>query len=312
MPLSSHDILAAIDLGSNSFHMLIAKVDEFGGLEKIDSLRESVRLGEGLTKEKRLTSAIQQRGLKCLERFQERIAELPQGAVRIAGTNTLRKAKNAQEFIDKAQKILGHPIEIISGSEEARLIYMGVDHGHDTQEDKRLVIDIGGGSTELIVGEKSKLLITESLPLGCVSSSFDFFQGGTLTQERFTKATIHAKLHILPVFEPIIQANWLHVIGCSGTIKAIRRIVQKHHWCDTGITLSSLHTLRQEMIQAEHISNLSLKALRDTRRPVLAGGLAILIGLFEMFGLQHMEVSKQALREGLLYDLIEQLKQEEP
>lgn len=298
------DTLAAIDLGSNSFHMLIAQLNGYGGLEKIDSMRESIRLGQGLTRKKMISEEAQNRALKCLIRFQHRIAQLPVGSVRIAGTNTLRRAKNAQEFIDKAEQILGHPIEIISGREEARLIYLGVANGQESLSGKRLVIDIGGGSTELILGEENELEITESLVLGCVSLSLKYFPDGSLSAHQMEEAITHAKLSILPVFQPIIQNGWTHALGCSGTIKAIRRIVQKQQWCKTGITLPALYKLRDEMLQFEHVNELSFASLKEERRPVLPGGLAILIALFEMFGIQHMEVSKQALREGLLYDLL--------
>ena len=300
----THETLASVDLGSNSFHMLVAKVDADGRLSKIDSLRESVRLGGGLTEDKLLTDEVQERGLQALKKFRQRLEALPQGSVRVAGTNTLRKARNASEFIKKATEVLGHPIEVISGREEARLIYLGVANGHSTQSGKRLIIDIGGGSTEMILGEGMDMELTESVSTGCVELSKRYFDDGQLTFERFERASLSAKLSILPVSQRLIQSTWEHTIGCSGTIKAIRRIVLERGWSPSGITLDSLYALRREMIKAGHVDKLSFESLKKSRRPVLAGGLADLIAVFEMLQIEEMEVSKQALREGLLYDLI--------
>lgn len=300
--------LASIDLGSNSFHLLVAKVNEFGELEKLDSLRESVRLGEGLTYDKMLTPEVQEKALRCLELFRQRIDSLPADSVRVAGTNTLRRAHNTPEFLLRAKQALGRPIEVISGHEEARLIYLGVANGHETTEGKRFVIDIGGGSTELILGEGDELHVIESLELGCVTLSKKYFSDGVLTHDRFERAITQAKLAIFPVYYSVAQMGWSHVIGCSGTIKGIRKVIQKQGWSKSGITLEALHSLRDGMVRMGHIDELEYKSLKEERKPVLAGGLSALIALFEIFQIEHMNVSKQALREGLLYDLIGRLE----
>jgi exopolyphosphatase/guanosine-5'-triphosphate,3'-diphosphate pyrophosphatase len=298
------ETFASVDLGSNSFHMLVANVTPDGGLSKIDSLRDSVRLGEGLTADKFLTEEAQERALTCLGRFQQRLQSLPRGAVRVVGTNTLRMAKNASLFLRKAERVLGHPIEVISGHEEARLIYLGVLHGQDAREGKRLVVDIGGGSTEVILGEGADLSLVESFSFGCVSLSRTFFPGGVITPQAFWRGIVEAKRALLPFCQRLALMGWDHAIGCSGTIKAIRRIVRAEGWSDIGITRDALYKLKEAMIAAGHVDALSFSAMKESRRTVLAGGLCALLAIFEMFDLQRMDVSKQALREGLLYDLL--------
>ncbi|MBT8120920.1 MAG: exopolyphosphatase [Gammaproteobacteria bacterium] len=298
--------VAAVDLGSNSFHMIVARLEETGTLSIIDKLREPVRLGGGLGKDGMLSREACDRALGCLEQFGQRIRELPQGDVRIVGTNTLRVATNAAEFTQEAQQLLGHPIEIVSGREEARLIYLGVAHGRATREGKRLVVDIGGGSTELIIGEGMDSMLRESMYTGCVSASKQYFGDGAITAKRMTKAIINAELKFYPVAKDFRAGNdrWEEAVGCSGTIKAIRNIAQAEGWCDTGITLDSLYQMRNKMVKQGHIDKLRLEGLKDDRAPVLPGGLAVLIAVFETLGIEQMRVSEQALREGLLYDLV--------
>ena len=261
--------VAAVDLGSNSFHMIVARLEETGTLSIIDKLRESVRLGGGLGKDGMLSREACDRALGCLEQFGQRIRELPQGDVRIVGTNTLRVATNAEEFTREAQQLLGHPIEIVSGREEARLIYLGVAHGRATREGKRLVVDIGGGSTELIIGEGMDSMLRESMYTGCVSASKQYFGDGAITAKRMTKAIINAELKFYPVAKDFRAGNdrWEEAVGCSGTIKAIRNIAQAEGWCDTGITLDSLYQMRSKMVKQGHIDKLRLEGLKDDRAP---------------------------------------------
>lgn len=301
---SQPDVVAAIDLGSNSFHMIVARLDDSGTLSIIDRLREPVRLGGGLTKKGKLHPDARKRGLETLQRFSQRLRSLPPGAVRVVGTNTLRVASNAARFVEDAEKLLGHQIEIIAGREEARLIYLGVAHGRETREGKRLVVDIGGGSTELIIGEGLQSRSRESLLAGCVSASKRFFSDGGISLEQMKCAVMEARLTIYPVASRFWADNWEEAIGCSGTIKAIRNIAHAEGWCDSGVTRQSLYRLRDTMIDAGHIDKLELETLDDDRKPVLPGGLAVLIGVFETLDIDEMRVSEQSLREGLLYDLV--------
>ena len=298
--------VAAVDLGSNSFHMIVARLEETGTLSIIDRLREPVRLGGGLKRNGQLSRKACNRALDCLEQFGQRIRNLPQGDVRIVGTNTLRVATNAEQFSQQAQLMLGHPIEVISGREEARLIYLGVAHGRATREGRRLVVDIGGGSTELIIGEGMESMLRESMYTGCVSASKRYFNDGKITEKRMTSAIINAELKFYPVAKDFRagKGQWEEAVGCSGTIKSIRNIAQAEGWCDTGITLESLYKMRNKMIRQGRVDKLKLEGLKENRAPVLPGGLAVLIAVFETLGIEQMRVSEQALREGLLYDLI--------
>jgi exopolyphosphatase/guanosine-5'-triphosphate,3'-diphosphate pyrophosphatase len=298
--------VAAVDLGSNSFHMIVARLEEAGNLSIIDRLREPVRLGGGLKSNGKLSRKARNRALGCLEQFGQRIRNLPQGDVRIVGTNTMRVATNAEEFAQEAQQLLGHPIEIVSGREEARLIYLGVAHGRATREGKRLVVDIGGGSTELIIGEGKDSILRESMYTGCVSASKQFFGDGVITEKQMTNAIINAELKFYPVAKYFRagKGEWEEAVGCSGTIKSIRNIAQAEGWCDSGITLESLYKMRSKLVKQGHIEKLKLEGLKEDRAPVLPGGLAVLIAVFETIGIEQMRVSGQALREGLLYDLV--------
>ncbi len=298
------ETVAAIDLGSNSFHMIVARLEESGTLSIIDRLRENVRLGGGLDKNGIINESAQKRAFECLETFAQRIRELPQSAVRVAGTNTLRVAENARSFVENAENILNHPIEIIAGREEARLIYLGVAHGLATKEGKRLVIDIGGGSTEFIVGRGMMPLRRESLYTGCVSASKRFFDDGKITKAAMRAAETEAALILFPQAADFKAGQWEEAIGCSGTIKAIASIVNEEGWCLDGISYKSLQKLRSALINAKHINKLKLAGLSDSRKPVIAGGLSVLLAIFKTLNIEQMQVSDQSMREGLLYDLV--------
>ena len=300
--------VAAIDLGSNSFHMIVAKLDESGTLSVIDRLRETVRLGGGLKDNGKLSKESMERALGCTERFGQRIRALPRGDVRIVGTNTLRVARNAESFLRAAEENFGHPIEVVSGREEARLIYLGVAHGRAARTGKRLVADIGGGSTELIVGEGIESERRESLYTGCVSASRAYFDDGGITQKRMTRAIIDSELVIYPVARYMRAGNWEEAVGCSGTIKSIRNIVHAEGWCESGITLDALYRLQNKMVKQGSVEKLKLETLKPDRAPVLPGGVAILTAIFETLGIAQMRVSDHALREGLLYDLVGRLQ----
>jgi exopolyphosphatase/guanosine-5'-triphosphate,3'-diphosphate pyrophosphatase len=298
------ETVAAIDLGSNSFHMIVARLEESGTLSVIDRLRENVRLGGGLDNKGKINEAAQERAFECLETFAQRIRDLPQSAVRVAGTNTLRVAKNSRAFVEQAEEILNHPIEIIAGREEARLIYLGVAHGLATKEGKRLVVDIGGGSTEFIIGRGMKPLRRESLYTGCVSSSRRFFNNGEISKKAMKAAVLEASLTLFPQAPDFKAGRWEEAIGCSGTIKAIANIVHEEGWCVDGISYKSLQKLQDALIDAGHEDNLKLAGLSESRKPVIAGGLSVLLAIFKTLNIEHMHVSDQSMREGLLYDLV--------
>ncbi|MCK6545389.1 exopolyphosphatase [Myxococcota bacterium] len=303
------DTVAGVDLGSNSFHMIVARVDE-GQLHLLDRMRERVRLASGLDADRRLTEEAAQRALACLERFGQRVRELPQGAVRAAGTNTLRQAKNSAEFLERAEKALGHPIEVISGREEARLIYLGVAQSVPDEDGRRLVVDIGGGSTECIIGEGFDTLSTESLYMGCVSYSQRFFANGALKKEDFRKAEISALLELQSIERRYRALGWQSSFGSSGTILAVADILRLNGW-STGITKKGLKKLKKEMILAGHVSKLQLPGLDPERASVLPGGVAILGAIVKALRVDVMEPATGALREGLLYDLLGRIRHED-
>lgn len=304
------EVLAAVDLGSNSFHMLIARVVQ-GELHILDRMRETVRLAAGLDENKRITKEARDRALLCLQRFGQRVAELPQGSVRAVGTNTLRRAANARGFLRRAREALGHPIEVLPGREEARLIYLGVAHDISDDAGRRLVVDIGGGSTECILGERFEPLLTDSLHMGCVSFSNEFFPGGSLDRERFRAAEIGARLEMQSIERSYRAEGWDEAVGSSGTINAIAEILRLSGWEKGSVTRDGLRRLRKAMVAAGHVSRLELPGLAPDRVPVLAGGVAILTAIFDSLGVEEMRTSSFALREGLLYDLLGRIRHED-
>jgi len=307
---SNRETIAAVDLGSNSFHMIVARLRD-DQLQVIDKLREPVRFAAGLDAYDRLDAAAYTRALDCLERFGQRLREIPAGAVRVVGTNTLRRAHETSDFIDTAQQALGHPIEIISGIEEARLIYLGVSHSLTQTGKRRLVIDIGGGSTELIIGDGFESRYLESLYMGCVQMSQRYFADGKVSKSRMREAMIYARLELRPVAAEFRRRGWDDVTGASGTIKAVREVVISNGWSEHGITPDALRKLRKALVTAGDVESVELKGLQDVRRPVFAGGVAVLSALFDGLQIELMQVSQGALREGLLYDLVGRIRHED-
>lgn len=303
------DILAAVDLGSNSFHMIIARVAA-GQLHTLDRLREMVQLGAGLDNQNHLNGAVQQRAIECLQRFGQRLRGMPLGSVRAVGTNTLRQAHNAKEFLSAAQQALGHPIEIIGGGEEARLIYLGVAHSLAADNGRRLVIDIGGGSTEFIIGVHFESLHVESLEMGCVSSSLRHFPNGIISRTNMQRAEIAAQQELQSIAARYRTIGWKTCIGASGTINAILDVVRANNWGEN-ITHASLRKLRKLLITAGDVKTLNLPGLRSERATVFPGGVAILLAAFESLGIESMTTSDGALREGLLYDLLGRIRHED-
>ena len=309
-PSLESPLLAAIDLGSNSFHMMLARLTQ-GELKPIDVMSEKVQLAAGLDANKELTPAAQQRGLECLSRFAQRIVSLPRSSVRIVGTNALREAKNAHVFMEKAEKILGTPLEIISGREEARLIYLGVSHTLADDHGKRLVIDIGGGSTEFIIGERFEPQELESLHMGCVSFTKRFFPDGVINETRFNQAKTAAMQELLAIRGRYAELGWRNSVGSSGTIKAVRNALVSNGLSDEAITAQGLKKLEEKLLEFSSVDDIDLVDVKPERRAVLPAGIAILSGIFESLKIDKMEYSHGALREGLLYDTIGRFEHED-
>ena len=301
--MSRPDVLAAIDLGSNSFHLQVGRV-EGGQIYPLDSLREVVRLGAGLTSEKRIDRATQARALEALARIGERLRGLPRGAVRAVGTNTLRVAKNAPQFLREARAALGFPIEVIAGREEARLIYLGVAHAMPPAAHNRLVVDIGGGSTEFIIGKGLDPLLTESLYMGCVSYSLAYFPEGRIEKSRFKKAELAASQELSGMAGAYRSAGWQEAVGSSGTARALESILRENGFADEGITLEGLERLKSLLLKHERADPERIAGLRKDRAVVIPGGLAIMLSAFAELGIERMSVSEGALRHGVLYDLL--------
>jgi exopolyphosphatase/guanosine-5'-triphosphate,3'-diphosphate pyrophosphatase len=312
IPAQTPETVAAVDLGSNSFHMIVARVTD-GNFQIVDKLREMVRLGAGLDPDKNLTPEAESRALECLERFGQRVRSLPPGSVRAVGTNTLRQVRSSSRFLKAAEAALGHPIEIIAGREEARLVYLGVAHGLAAGDERRLVVDIGGGSTELIVGDGFNPRHRESLHMGCVSMSRRHFDDGTITSAKMRAAELTGALEIRPVKNEYRNAGWELAVGSSGTIRAIRTVIREAGWGDSGegISYDALKKLRNAVIDAGHIDNLDLPGLNPERRPVFPGGVAVLRSVFKALHVEQMQVSDKALREGLIYEMLGRIHHED-
>ena len=294
---------AGVDNGSNSFHMVVANFVD-GRALIVDRIKEMVRLAGGLDENRRLTDEAMEIALQCLERFGQRIASIPGSNIRAVGTNTLRQARNGVEFLNAANSALGHEIEIISGREEARLVYLGVANTIFNDTDKRLVVDIGGGSTELIIGKGVSANITESLFMGCVSISQRYFADGEITAKRMRKARITALQELENIKEIYRIYGWDKAIGTFGTIHAVADVVTGQGWSDSVITADALSKLREALITAGHIDNFEFEGLSPNRIPVFVGGVVVLSAVFEALEIESMEYSEGALREGLLYDQI--------
>ncbi len=301
--LKNKELYAAIDLGSNSFHMIVAQIVN-NQLHIIDRHKDMVRLANGLSKSGKLTQDKIEQAIASLEKIGQRIAHIPKSHLRVVGTNTLRKAKNAESFLLLAEKALGKPIDIISGREEARILYLGVAHSLPSNQGKRLVIDIGGGSTELIIGQDFEYFARESLHMGCVSYTKKYFSDGLISSKNWNKAVLYAKRQLLPIVHRYISLGWNVVIGASGTMRSSAKVISENGFSLYGINPQSLNQLVQKCWQLKTIDNLSaLKGLSSRRQPVFIGGLAIISALVESLNLNTIQSSTGALREGIIYDL---------
>lgn len=294
---------AALDLGSNSFHLLIARFEE-GKLEVVDRYKEMVRLADGLRDDGSLSKASIERALVCLRRIAERLGSTPNTCLRVVGTNTLRAATNSYSFLSRAEEILQSPINIISGLEEARLIYLGVGNDFAQDESSRLVVDIGGGSTELIIGKQGEPRKLESLRLGCVSYSKRFFPEGKISRKAYRMAVLAAREKISPVVKRFNAQKWGEAVGASGTIRSIESILEGMELTSNhAITHQGLDALADVMCEYSHCDDIKLPALSADRRRVLPGGLAVLKALFQELNIEQMHVSNYAIREGIILDL---------
>lgn len=294
---------AAIDLGSNSFHMVIAE-REGDSIRIVDSLRMPTRLGAGLDKKKGLRPETQKNALEALAQFAERLRGIPNKQVRIVGTNTLRRASNARIFMEQAEELLGKRIDIISGREEARLIYNAVSHSQPDAEKQRLVIDIGGGSTEFALGKGYTPSLVESVNMGCVSYTSRFLGNGKITAEKLKQASVEAQLELQPIEKAYREAGWDDVIGCSGTIKSTASMLAELGLTDGTITRDSLKKLIKLLAETGSAEALKLDSINQNRAQVIAAGAAILFGIMKSFDIKTMHASTVALREGLIFDML--------
>lgn len=294
-------LLAAVDLGSNSFRLQVARVegDQF---YMLDGLREPVRLAAGLMADNYLDVAAQERALKALSLFAERLRGLPHEAVRAVGTNSLRVAKNAADFIPQAERALGFPIEVIAGREEARLIYMGVAHGLPPSPANRLVMDIGGGSTEFIIGNGLNPIKLESLYMGCVSYSGRYFADGKITRHNLKQAELAARSELQTIVADY-RGQWQDAMGSSGTARMLAEVLEQNGYSDGDITRDGLEMLRAHILRVGDVQKLNMPGLKADRLSTFAGGFAIMYAAFCELDIARMQPALGALREGVLYDL---------
>lgn len=296
--------LAVIDLGSNSFHLLVACPDQ-GGVRFIESLSEKVQLAAGLCVDRRITDDARERALACLGRYAEQLRDIPRDNLRIVGTSTLRTAVNAADFIVAAEQLMGREVEVVSGREEARLIYQGASRFLPADNRLRLVADIGGDSTELVIGRHHQALETASLHMGCVSFGHRFFPSGRIDEAGFHEAVAAARREVVSIAGPFFHTGWDLAVGASGTGRAIDQVCRSNGWSD-GITTEGLRTIRRVLLEAGHVERVALPGLDADRAAIFPAGVAILSGIFEQLGLETMTFSRGALREGVLFELLQQ------
>ncbi len=310
--MPKRDLYAAIDLGSNSFHMLVAR-REHGQLRIIDRIREMVRLAGGLDTQGNLDNLTRDRALECLARFGERIAHIPDHQIRAVGTQTFRRLRKPQRFLVPAETMLGCPIDIVEGREEARLVYIGVTHATPSSTGPRLVLDIGGGSTELVIGEGSEPRLSESIPHGCVAVTLSAFPKGRITTERWKRKKQEIAEDLQPMVTAFKAQGWNQAIGSSGTILAIQQIIAaRDQALPRRIRPEDLSWLKKRLIETGKIEQIQLPGLSAHRAPVIAGGILVLHTVMRILAIDELEVSPFALREGLLFDLYGRLGQVDP
>ncbi|QDP02716.1 guanosine-5'-triphosphate,3'-diphosphate pyrophosphatase [Thalassotalea sp. PS06] len=304
-PSHNQPLYAVIDLGSNSFHMMISRLVA-DSVQVVDKVKRKVRLASGLNEQGELDSKSMARGWECLSFFAERLQDIPAENIQIVATATLRIAKNAKTFLERAEQILGHKITVISGDEEAKLIYLGVAHTTISQNN-RLVIDIGGASTELIVGQGFDPQLMQSLDMGCVTFNQQFFPENIYSEAAFKAANAQAKKVLTPFEHAYRDANWESALGVSGTLQAIMEVLTAQGRLPI-INLVKLQELKQQVLACGNLNSLDITGLVNERKPVFASGLAILIALFENLKIDELQLAGGAIREGLLYELLPNMR----
>ncbi|MDX1624933.1 MAG: Ppx/GppA phosphatase family protein [Wenzhouxiangellaceae bacterium] len=310
--MSNRDLFAAVDLGSNSFHMLVAR-REHGELRFIDRIREPVRIGGGLDDAGRLDSDTEERALDCLARFGQRLAEIPSRQVRAVGTQTLRRMRRAERFLARAEAALGGPIDVVPGREEARLVWVGVTQGTGFRDTPRVVIDIGGGSTEIAAGNRLEPALAESTQFGCVATTRQAFPDGRITAKRWKRAREEISGELQAIVEALRATGWQQAIGASGTVRAVQGILAaRADNLPAPIARDALDALCRDIVAAGHVGDVDLPGLSGTRQPVISGGALILQACMRTLEIDRLEVSPFALREGVLYDLVGRLAHRDP
>jgi exopolyphosphatase/guanosine-5'-triphosphate,3'-diphosphate pyrophosphatase len=297
-------LLAAVDLGSNSFRLEIGRFD-LGQVQRLEYLKETVRQGNGLDEARNLSAEAMERGWACLARVAERLSGFKPRQVRAVATQTLREARNRDVFLARAHQILGFPIDVISGREEARLIYLGVAHLLPQSDERRLVVDIGGRSTELILGREYDARVMESYRVGSVAWSMKYFAEGQFSNAAFERAAIAAQAVLDEALAAYPPGSWDVAYGSSGTIGAVADVLAAAGHPAGEVTRAGLTWLQEELVRARSADRVKLPALKDDRRPVIGGGLSVLQAVFDLLGLDRMLVSQGALRQGLLYDMLD-------
>lgn len=309
--LRDGELLAAVDMGSNSFHMVVAR-NVLGQLRIVDRLRETVRMASGLLDSGELAPDAQARALACLSRFGERLRNLPTHRVRAIATNTVRQLRNPHSFLIPAETALGHRIEVVSGREEARLIYLGVAHGMPPTHARRLVIDIGGGSTELIIGRGFEPLQRESLQMGCIASTRRFFPDGKLSRKRWQAGQLELARKLQQFTASYRNLGWEEVIGSSGTAKAIAQMQNGDDPSADLITREGLEHSIDTLLRFKRIDEIKIDGISNERRPVIAGGLLVMATCFQALDIKQMRACQTAMREGVLYDMLGRAQQRDP
>jgi len=301
---------AAVDLGSNSFHMVVARYDH-GSIQIADRLKEMVRLGAGVHEDGSLDQSVARRAFESLARFGQRLRNIPAQNIVAVGTNAMRRIQGF-DFLSEAETYLGHPIQVISGEEEARLIYHGVAHGISERGKQRLVIDIGGGSTEFVIGHSFKPQHLESLYFGCVSVTQRFFGDGTISESSWKKAKLAVAQELQRIAPTYREAGWEDTLGSSGTMRSVRNVCVASGFSERGITTDAIQQLRDRLLESGDSAQLQLPALSERRRPVFAGGAVIVDACLDELGIEQIIVAEYALREGLLYNLLGQILHQDP
>jgi exopolyphosphatase/guanosine-5'-triphosphate,3'-diphosphate pyrophosphatase len=302
--MPSGPLLAAVDLGSNSFRLEIGRLDH-GQIQRVEYLKETVRQGNGLDDSRNLTTEAMERGWACLARFAERLAGFQPRQVRAVATQTLREARNRDVFLARAHQILGFPIDVISGREEARLIYQGVAHLLPQSDEKRLVVDIGGRSTELILGRHTQAEVMESYRVGSVAWSMRYFPEGQFNPVAFGRAEIAAQAVLDEALALYPRGSWDVAYGSSGTIGAVADVLAAAGHVPGEITREGLDWLIEQLVQARSADRIRLPALKEDRRAVIGGGVSVLRAVFSLLGVDRMQVAQGALRHGVLYDMLD-------